>query len=99
MTTEVPSIASLVDRYISDSGKPLYRIAAESGFNAPNVLSMIRTGRTKLPLDKIPAFARSLGVEPEPLLIAALQAYKPQLWEVIDSVLLRNAGERHAATA
>lgn len=79
-------VAALLDRQISLSGKTLNQIAKECGFPRPNVLSMIRIGQTKLPMARIPALARSLGLDERALLEAALQEYQPELWSVLDAV-------------
>lgn len=86
MTTA--SVASLVDHHIIACGKSLYCIAKESGFAMPNFISMIRTGKAKLPLDKLPAIAKSLDMDARYLLETALKEYKPKLWHVISEVLL-----------
>jgi hypothetical protein len=47
-------------------------IADEAGFINPNVLSMIRSGTTKLPLDRVPALAWALDCDPALLMRLAL---------------------------
>ncbi len=42
-------------------------IAAEVGYDRPNIISMIKNGVTALPLDKVPAFAKALDVDPRHL--------------------------------
>jgi hypothetical protein len=39
-------------------------IAQEAGFRQPNVLSMIKSGQTKLPLDRVPGLAKALECDP-----------------------------------
>lgn len=48
-------------------------IAMESGFPNANVLSMIKNGDTKLALDRVPALAEALSVDPAFLFRLALQ--------------------------
>ncbi len=38
-------------------------IAADLGYERPNIISMFKQGDTKVPLDKIPALAKSLEVD------------------------------------
>lgn len=40
------------------------QIASEAGFRNPNVLTMIKTGATKLPLDRVASLARALDCDP-----------------------------------
>jgi transcriptional regulator with XRE-family HTH domain len=47
-------------------------IARACGFNNPNMLSMIKNGRTNLPLKRIPALCRELGIRPEEMLLLAM---------------------------
>lgn len=48
-------------------------IAAEAGFVSTNMLSMIKAGKTRLPLDRVPALARALGCDPRYLFRLALE--------------------------
>lgn len=51
-------------------------IALEAGFTNVNVLAMIKTGSSKLPIDRVPGLAKALEVDPALLLRLALdQAY------------------------
>lgn len=79
-------VGALLDRHISLNGKPLNQIAKECGFPRPNVLSVIRTGHTKLPMARIPALARSLGLVERELFEAALQEYQPDLTCVLEEL-------------
>lgn len=53
--------------------KTQIQIAAEAGFTAVNMLSMIGTGRSKLPLDRVPSLAAALEVDPRLLFQMALE--------------------------
>ena len=48
-------------------------IAAEAGFTNPNVISMLKSGATKLALDRVPSLARALECDPAYLLLLALE--------------------------
>lgn len=58
-------------------------IAFETGFTRSNVLTMIKQGRTKMPLDKIESFAKACGRDPEALLKTALREYAPDLARLV----------------
>jgi hypothetical protein len=48
-------------------------IAAEAGFRSPNMLAMIKSGATKLPLDRAPSLARALECDPALVFRMALE--------------------------
>lgn len=58
-------------------------IARKAGFEKPNMITMIKQGRTKLPLDKVGLVAEALEVEPLILLKMCMQEYYPETWRVI----------------
>lgn len=60
------------------------QIAHEMGYSNANLISMFKRGESKVPLDKIPALARAIGVDPGFLLRMALQSYLPDLAKVIE---------------
>jgi transcriptional regulator with XRE-family HTH domain len=48
-------------------------IAEEAGFVNPNMVTMIKQGSTKLPIDRVPALAKALESDPALLLRLALE--------------------------
>nr|WP_306754972.1 helix-turn-helix transcriptional regulator [Paracoccus sp. M09] len=48
-------------------------IAHEAGFMNPNLISMFKTGASKIPLDRVPSLARALEVDPAYLMQLALE--------------------------
>lgn len=61
-------------------------IAWEAGYDRPNNLSMIKAGATRLPLDKVPALAKSLGIDPVFLFRLAVEQHWPALEDSLDKV-------------
>ncbi|WP_311029390.1 helix-turn-helix transcriptional regulator [Mesorhizobium koreense] len=53
--------------------KSQLEIATEAGFINANVLSMIKSGTSKLPLDRVPALAKALECDPKRLFIMAVE--------------------------
>jgi hypothetical protein len=53
--------------------KSQLEIAAEAGFRQPNLFSMIKTGTTRMPLDRVPAIAKALECDPTRLFMLALE--------------------------
>lgn len=47
-------------------------IAAETGFPNPNMMTFLKNGRNKVPLDRVPLLAKALEVDPAYLMRLAL---------------------------
>ncbi|MDG4649358.1 XRE family transcriptional regulator [Roseibacterium sp. SDUM158017] len=48
-------------------------IATEAGFRHPNMLSLIKSGASKVPLDRVPALAGALEADPKYVFLMALE--------------------------
>jgi lambda repressor-like predicted transcriptional regulator len=63
----------------------------------PNMLSMIRRGKVKMPRERIPSIAKALGVDPFFMWRMATQEYEPEEWtafhETFGEVLTKNEAE------
>lgn len=79
----VRRIADLIDT----SEKTQRQIALELGYDKPNLVTMFKQGVTRLPIDKVPAFALSLDVDAASLLRLWLATYEPETLAVIDQAL------------
>lgn len=62
-------------------------IADRVGFKQANIISMLKSGETRVPLDRIPALARTLGMDERELLFLAIAEYHPGVHEVLVDVL------------
>ena len=70
-------------------------IAEEAGFVNPNVVSMIKNGATKLPIDRVPALAKALESDPALLLRLALEQSEGStaaaaIFEIIGQPITKN---------
>lgn len=83
MAKQKITVAEFLSQAIDISGKSQKDIAREAGWQKPNVLSMMKQGITKVPLDKVPALAKACGVDPAHFLQIAMMEYQPAVWEVI----------------
>jgi hypothetical protein len=81
--------SQFIDRQIDVSGKKMSEIAFEVGFARPNMVSMIRGGYSKLPVNKVKKMAISLGVDPAFLMRLMLQEYEPETLAIIEDVFGR----------
>lgn len=79
-------VALYLRNCIARSGKTQLQIAEEAGFPTPNVVSMMKTGQLKIPLARVPAIAKSLGIDPLELFHLCLEAYEPELYECFSVV-------------
>ncbi len=75
--------AAFLARAIDFSGKRQSEIAREIGFPKPNVLSMMRRGQMKIPIDRIPALASATHVDSAYFLRLAMEEYHPAAYAVI----------------
>ena len=71
------------------------KIAEEAGFSRANMLSMIRTGATRLPLDRVPALAAALECDPTRLFMLALQqrggdTTEAAIWSIFGTLVSEN---------
>jgi len=48
-------------------------IALEAGFVNPNMLAIVKAGKSKLPLDRVPGLAKALGCDATMLFMMALE--------------------------
>ncbi|MBI5313200.1 MAG: helix-turn-helix transcriptional regulator [Methylocystis sp.] len=62
-------------------------IAAEAGYDRPNIISMFKRGETKVPLDRIPALAKALHVDPAHLFRLALEQQMPEIAKIMHQVI------------
>lgn len=84
--SSLSNVATYLARKINRSKKTQKQIAREAGFPAPNVLSMIKSGETKLPLPRVPALAKSLEIDAGELLRLCLAEYEPEVFAVLERV-------------
>lgn len=79
--------ANMLAAAIDNSGMTQREIADRVGFNHPNILSMLKQGDTRVPLNRIPALAQTLGMDQRRFLLLAIEEYHPGVHEVLCDVL------------
>lgn len=95
--TKPSKVAHYLSSHIDASEKTQYQIATESGFDRPNIISMIKTGITKMPIARVPAMAKSIDCDPVELFRLCMGEYMPEVLAIADDVYAREkltAGER-----
>ena len=81
------SVAEYLSQQIHLSGKAQKDIAEALGYTKPNIITMFKQGKTKIPLNKIAALAKAIGVDPIHFLRIAMLEYSPEMWEVLESMI------------
>lgn len=72
---------------INQSGKTNVEIAEALSYPRPNVVAMLKTGAMKLPVNKVGAMSRVLGVDPVFMLERVLNDNAPEMWAALKEVL------------
>lgn len=81
------TVADYVSNQLDVCGKMQAEVAKDCGFNKPNIITMIKQGKTKLPLDKVGLMARSMNVDSFTLLKLAMEEYNPGAWAVVEQAI------------
>lgn len=89
LTTEfhTETVAEFITHQIRVSGKSQVEIASEMGYDKPNIITMFKQGRTRIPLDKVGPLAKALGIDPALLLKKVMGEYMPDTLAALQSVL------------
>ena len=77
------NVAAFVARRIQELGCLQREVAEAVGYDNPNIITMIKQGKTKLPLSKVSLMAHALETDPLHLLHLCMSEYFPETWEVI----------------
>lgn len=85
---EDSALAQFLTRQIDavSAKKNQREIASEIGLDKPNVISMYKRGETKVPLARVPALAKALGVDPMHLFRLAIDQSYPEIAVVIKQI-------------
>jgi hypothetical protein len=84
--TKPVSVMTRIEERQAALGLSDQELCAAVGFDREIVWTLIRTGSMKLPLNKVPAFAKALALEPGPLLRTAMDESSPGLMQLIRDV-------------
>ena len=81
------TVAEFISERLAASGKTQREIAEDCGFENPNIITMIKTAATKVPLGRVGALAKALDADPAHLLRLVMSEYLPETWEALESVM------------
>jgi transcriptional regulator with XRE-family HTH domain len=78
-------IAKQID-VVKSMGKTQRDIAEAVGYDKPGMINMFKAGTAKVPLDKVPALAKALHIDPAFLMRLAMAQYWPDYADAIAAV-------------
>jgi transcriptional regulator with XRE-family HTH domain len=76
-----------LERAINASEKSQLQIADELGYPNANLITIFKKGTTRVPLEKVPAMARALDLEPADFLRDWLAVYMPGALVAIEELV------------
>ena len=76
-------VAIFIAERIETTGQLQKDVAAKAGFAKPNIITMLKQGKARLPLDKIGPMAQALETDPVHLLLICMEEYHPSTWKAI----------------
>jgi transcriptional regulator with XRE-family HTH domain len=82
-----PTIPQFLAFHIRRSGLTQREVAQACGFLRPNIVSMIKTGGVRLPLERLGAMARVLDVDPAALFVVWMATYYGDTWRELSPLL------------
>lgn len=85
--TTISTTAMILTKAIEASDLTQREIADRVGFKNANIISMLKNGETRVPLERIPALAATLGIDEREFLMVAIEEYHPGVHEVLVEVL------------
>lgn len=85
--TKLPTVAQYLTAQIAVCGRDQVEIAKDLGYPKPNMISMLKTGATKLPLNKVGPMAKALGVDPAFLFRVVMKEYLPDSYDSILTIM------------
>lgn len=81
------TVAEFIADRLAESDQTQKQVAEQCGFENPNIITMFKTGATKLPLNRIGPLAKALSADPAHLLRLVMLEYAPETWEAIENNL------------
>lgn len=81
-----PLVHEYLAAQIALSMKSHKELAEECGFKSVNIISMIKTGETRVPLAKIRPIALALNIDPFYLWSLAMAEYDPEQWSAFEEI-------------
>lgn len=87
MSKKESAVAKYIEKTIDLNGLRQRDIADAVGWENPNMVSIIKSGQSKVPLEKVFPLAKALNLDPTDLFIRVFSEYYPGLWKDIEQTL------------
>lgn len=85
--TTSPSVAQFITDQLGRLDRTQREVSEAAGFEKPNIVTMIKQGKTRVPLAKIGPLARALEVDPIWFFELVMNEYQPDTWDEIRSII------------
>jgi hypothetical protein len=79
------TVAEFISEQIDKSAKTQFEISREAGFETPNLITMLKQGKTKIPINRVYSLAVALDIKPRHLLRMVLEEYLPETLLAIEA--------------
>lgn len=80
---DLPSVVELISKRLAEIDTPQTHVARLAGFQSLQMVNMIKSGKHRLPADRIVPLAEALDIAPEHLLRVWFNDYHPAFFETI----------------
>lgn len=80
------SVAQFLHAMIEASDKLQQDIANDLGWEKPNMVSMLKLGKAKVPLNKSRALAKSIGFDERDFFFRCLEEYYPEIYTEVSEL-------------
>jgi hypothetical protein len=81
------NVAAFITQRLGAIDATQREVATQCGYANANIITMFKTGATKVPVEIAPDLARALDVDPEALVRLVLKEYLPGAWATIESLM------------
>ena len=83
------TVAKFLETTLAQCGKSQTAVAKQLGYRKPNIISMFKSGQTKVPLETVGPLAIAIGADPVFLLKLTMQEYHPETYKAIEPHLAK----------
>lgn len=80
------TVAEFISNRLATVNKSDRELAIECGFDHPSLVTMLKAGTSKVPLNRIDSLARALDVNPAYLFRVVMREYMPDVLEAFESL-------------
>lgn len=81
------NVAAYLANQLEVCGKSQKEVASDAGYERPNIMTMFKQGATRIPVDKAPAIAKAIGVDPAFFIRMVLAEYHPEMLKAIEETM------------